>query len=96
MKKGVKSWRFSNAESVTKLKTLRLFADEKSVLKKGMYFILVSLVAVSTLISCDDDDKEVPLWQEEVERLRAATTPYEFIEHAGHDGSLGLDPRVRA
>lgn len=86
MKKGVKSWRFSNVESVTKLKTLRRFADEKSVLKKGMYFIILFLVAVSPLISCDDDDKEVPLWQEEIERLRVATTPYDFIEHAGHDG----------
>ena len=85
MKKGVKSWRFSNVESVTKFETL-LCADERSVLKRGIYFITLFLIVISSLISCDDDDKEVPLWQEEVDRLRAATTPYDFIEHAGHDG----------
>jgi len=86
MKKVVKGWRFSTTGPVTKFKTMRLFAGETLVQKKGIYFIMLLLVAAGLALSCDDDDDEVPLWHEEVERLRAATTPYDFIEHAGHDG----------
>ena len=86
MKKVVKSWRFSTAEPVTKFKTMRLFAGEKLVQRKGIYFIMLFLVAASLLLSCDDDDDKVELWQPEMEKLRAAITPYDFIEHAKHDG----------
>jgi hypothetical protein len=86
MKKVVKTWRFSVREPATKLKTMRLFTGEKPVLGKGIYFVTMFLVAVSLLISCDDDDNEAKLWQPEMERLRAAITPYDFIEHAKHDG----------
>ena len=86
MKKMVKSWRFSVGELATKLKTMRLFAGKRLVLEKGISFVTVFLVAVSLLISCDDDDNEAKLWQPEMEKLRAAITPYDFIAHAEHDG----------
>ena len=85
MKKVVKSWRFSDGEPATNLKTMRRFTGKRLVLVKGIYFVTVLLVAVSLLISCDDDD-EPELWQPEMEKLRAAITPYDFIEHAKHDG----------
>jgi len=85
MKNVVKSWRFSDGEPATKLKTMRLFTGKRLVLEKGIYFVTVLLVVVSLLISCDDDD-EPELWQPEMEKLRAAITPYDFIEHAKHDG----------
>jgi hypothetical protein len=87
MKNVVKSWRFLSAEPVTKSKTMRPFPGEKLVQRKGIYFIMLFLVAASMSLSCDnDDDKKVELWQPEIDRLRAAITPYDFIEHAGHDG----------
>jgi hypothetical protein len=86
MKNVVRSWRFSNVEPVAKFKELRLGAREKPVVKNGIYFIMLLLVAASLLISCDDDENEAELWQPEMERLRAAITPYDFIEHAKHDG----------
>ena len=58
MKKEVKSWRFSNAGPVTKFKTMRLFAGENLVQRKGIYFIMLFLVAASMSLSCDDDDDE--------------------------------------
>ena len=57
MKKVVKSWRFSTAGPVTKFKTMRLFAGETLVQKKGIYFITLLLVAASLALSCDDDDE---------------------------------------
>jgi hypothetical protein len=86
MKKVAKRWRFSSAEPATKLKTTRLLAGEKLVLRKGIYFIMLLLVAVALLIGCDDDDDDVEVWEPEMEKLRAAITPYDFIEHAKHDG----------
>ena len=85
MKKVVKGWRFSITGPVTKFGTMRVFAGEKLVQRKGIYFIMLLLVAASVTLSCDDDDK-VELWQPEMEKLRAAITPYDFIEHAEHDG----------
>src|SRR6186713_3621679 len=87
MEKMVKSWRSSTAGPVTKFKTMRPFAGETLVQSKRIYFIMLLLLAASIVLSCDDDDDDkVELWQPEVERLRAAVTPYDFIEHAGHDG----------
>ena len=43
------------------------------------------ILSVSVLLSCDDDD-DPPLWQAEIELLKAAITPYDHIEHAFHDG----------
>jgi len=86
MKKVVKSWQFSDGEPATNLKTMRQFTGKRLVLEKGIYFVTVFLVALSLLISCDDDDKEAKLWQPELEKLRTAITPYDFIEHAKHDG----------
>ena len=80
MKRALKSWRLPTGESVTKFKT-----SGKLIQTKRGYFIMLLLVAASLLMNCDDDDK-VELWQPEVERLRAAITPYDFIEHAKHDG----------
>ena len=48
-------------------------------------FVLLASVFSGSIVSCDDDD-EVPLWHEEMNKLRAAVTPYDFIEHAEHDG----------
>jgi len=86
MKKVVKSWRFSIAGPVTKFETMRVFAGEKLVQRKGVYFIMLLLLAASVTLSSDDDDDKVELWEPEMEKLRAAITPYDFIEHAKHDG----------
>jgi hypothetical protein len=83
MKRMLKSWRFPTAESATEFKTA---AVENLILTKAGYFVILLLIVVSLLIGCDDDDNEAELWQPEMERLRAAITPYDFIEHAKHDG----------
>ncbi|HEX6223563.1 MAG TPA: hypothetical protein VFZ52_04095 [Chryseolinea sp.] len=75
-----KGWRSQIPESVA---TSRASVNvlRSTVIK----FVLLASVFSGLIISCDDDD-EVPLWHEEMSKLRAAVTPYDFIEHAEHDG----------
>jgi hypothetical protein len=80
MKKMLNGWRFTTPESATAFK-----ASTKFIQASVVYFIMFVVAFAIVMVGCDDDD-EVPLWHEEMEKLRAAITPYDFIEHAEHDG----------
>jgi hypothetical protein len=84
MKSVLKSWRFPGVGSLTKSKTTELCSLEKLARTKEFYFSLLVFITASLTISCDDDKVEV--WQPEIERLRAAITAYDHIQHAQHDG----------
>ena len=83
MKTIVKSWRLHRAESSTPFQTAQRCKDFIHI--TGRFLPLLIILSVSILLSCDDDD-DPPLWQAEIELLKAAITPYDHIEHAFHDG----------
>ena len=85
MKRVLKSWRFSTVEPVTKFATTRLSASKKPCQVLVSCLITLVFVAAGVLSGCDDDDQVEP-WEPEMEKLRAAITPYDFIAHAEHDG----------
>lgn len=85
MKTEVESWRVQTLESLVRFKSMLVSAGRNLTQTKKSYFTLLLLATASLLLSCDDDDK-VAVWQPEVDKLRAAITPYDFIEHAKHDG----------
>src|SRR5688572_17153385 len=86
MKRVLKGWGFSTLEPVTKLATTRLSASEKPFQALVGCFLTLVFVVAGVLSSCDDDDHQVQPWEPEMEKLRAAITPYDFIAHAEHDG----------
>jgi len=85
MKSVITSERFTWIEPVAEFETMRGSAVERLIKMKVIYFITLAFISLSFLMSCDDDD-EVEVWQPEMEKLRAAITPYDFIAHAEHDG----------
>lgn len=56
------------------------------VVPKGKYLFMLVFVAASFLTSCDDDDDNKEVWQEEVDKLRGAVTSYTTFGNATTNG----------